>query len=287
MKTSFARAILAALLINTFFSCTKSGSAPAAGNNGDAHANTIQGTIFDSHNNKFNIPGATVIVHALGNIGSIGDPDAMYNITMDANSHYAASVKSGLYVFHARAFMQLNGRKVCIDLAPVDGKEPSISQASGPGINKDFKLQLTGLAPWGDPTNVEDYFGAHINFADGAYNLTSDGYWNNIATAHPGAKIVFTLTIKTPLIDGMQGESQQIETTAEVIKAGQWFINIPFAAYRVTATLVEPNGAQKNLRLSFSSTANEHSDYLDLLFPPSADDPDGHPSEPLMFVWEN
>src|SRR5690349_16905100 len=83
--------------------------------------------------------------------------------------------------------------------------------------------------------------------------LHSDGYWDNLATDHPGAKIVFTLTIQSPLIDGTQGESQQIETSVDAIKSGQWFVNIPFAAYRVTAILVESNGAQKNLKLSYVS----------------------------------
>jgi len=51
--------------------------------------------------------------------------------------------------------------------------------------------------------------------------------------------------------------------------------------------LVEANGAQKNLKLSFISSNNVHSDYLDLLFTPNPDDMDGHPSEPLMAVWED
>jgi hypothetical protein len=286
MKTTFHK-VISAGIIASLLSCTKTGTAPDSDRSGDSKANTVQGTIFDAHNNKFNIPDATVIVHALGNIGSIGDHDAMYNIPMDQNSHFEASVKSGLYMFHARAFMPLNGRTVCIDLAPVDGKRPDITQAAAPGIAKDFKLQLTGLAPWGDASNVEDYYGAHINFADGKYSFTSDGYWDNLATSHPGAKIVFTLTIQSPLIDGTPGESQQVECAADALKTGQWFVNIPFAAYRVTATLVEANGAQKNLKLSFISGNNAHSDYLDLLFPPNPDDMDGHPSEPLMAVWED
>jgi hypothetical protein len=267
------------------FSCTKTGSAPGAGGNQGSSANTIQGTVFDAQNNKFKIPGSNVIVHALGDIGSIGDPEAMYNISMDENSHYGTSVKSGLYVFHARAFMQLNDNKVCIDLAPVDGKSPDIAQASAPGITKDFKLQLTGLVPGGNPSEVEDYFGAHINFADGKYNFSTDGYWDNLATEHPGAKVVFTLTIASPLIDGTQGQSQQLESPVDGIASGKWFVNIPFAAYRVTAVLVEPDGSQRNLKLSFPSNINAHSDYLDLLFPPDRDDPDGHPSQPSMFVW--
>src|SRR5689334_20828471 len=104
MKTLFKKSIAASVLLAGFLSCKKSGTSPESGGGGNKE-NTVQGTIYDSHNNKFNVPNATVIVHALGNIGSIGDPDAMYNINMDANSHFEASVKSGLYMFHARAYM--------------------------------------------------------------------------------------------------------------------------------------------------------------------------------------
>ena len=255
-------------------------------------ANTISGTIYDANGNKFHVPGATVIVHALGEIGSIGDEDAAYNIPMDDNSHFEAQVKNGLYKLHARAFMQLNSRKVCIDVAPADGKPYDLEQASKPGIVKDYKLMLTGLAPGGDTHNVEDYYGAHIYLTNGAYNFSHEGYWNNLATAYPGAIVYFNLDIQSPLIDGSQGQSQQLQASVEDLKTGQWYINVPFAAYRVTAMLVTANGSQVPLKLNSigytGSDVNARYDYLiDLTFPPNSDDMDGHPIEPEMAIWAN
>jgi len=281
-KISFVSLTVIALLA----SCKKTNDSPGSGDGGGG-AHVLQGTIYDPQGNKFNIQNAHVTVHAVGNIGSIGDDNVSYDMEMDGNSHYQANVESGIYVFHATAFMPLNGKTVCIDLAPTDGISPDITQATAPGITKDFKLHLTGLAKWGRADKVEDYFGAHINFADGKYVFGSDGYWHNLATDHPGATIVFHLAIESTLIDGSQGQDQQVQCAVEDLKSGLWFINIPFAKYKVTTTLVEANGAQKPLKLSFISTAATHSNSLELLFPPNPDDDYGHPEEPLMAVWED
>src|SRR4051794_16935321 len=104
MKKLLSYSIVACLAIFTLFaSCKKDTLAP----DGDGpKANTIFGTIYDANGNKFHVPGTAVIVHALGEIGSISDEDAAYNIPMDDKSHFEAQVKSGLYKIHARAFMQ-------------------------------------------------------------------------------------------------------------------------------------------------------------------------------------
>ena len=62
-------------ILTLFASCKKDASAPGGVSNGPK-ANTISGTIYDANGKKFHVPGATVIVHALGEIGSIGDEDA-------------------------------------------------------------------------------------------------------------------------------------------------------------------------------------------------------------------
>lgn len=249
------------------------------------------GTVYDAKGNKFNITDASVVVNAFGDPGSIGDPPYNYNLQMDANSHYEGKVENGLYKLHGRAYMQLNGRTVCIDLAPTDGKPYDVEQASKPGIVKDFKLVLYGLAPGADPNIVDNYYGAHINITDGAFNFTSEGFWNSLSARYPGAKVVFNFAIASPLLDGSEGQSQQIETTVEAIKSGQWFIDIPFAVYRLTATLVLQNGATMPLRLNQISTVgsdiNAHYDYVDITFPPNPEDIDGHPIEPHFAVWEN
>lgn len=289
MKTLFYTLAIFLSVIFLFTSCKKEVTSPGS-DGGGSKANTIMGTIYDANGNKFNIPGADVVVHALGNVGSIGDEDAAYNFTMDANSHYEGKVTSALYGLHARAFMPLNGNKVCIDLEPTDGKPEYVTQASKPGIVKDFKLMLTGLAAGGNPDNVGDYYGAHINFIDGNY-FSSDAYWHNLATDYPGAKVYFNFAIAGPLLDGSQGQSQQVEAPVDSLTNGYWFYNIPYAAYRVTAKLVTANGNEIPLKLSglgnLGSDLNERLDYIDLTFPPNPDDVDGRPIDPTLAIWIN
>ena len=288
---SYSLATCFAILI-FLTSCKKDASSPEGGGGDDnPSTNTIKGTIYDAQGNTFQIPGAKVVVHALGDVISIGDDPPVYNFSMDNNSHYGSKVVSDLYSFHARAYMPLNGKTVCIDLAPVDGKPFDYEQASKPGIVKDFKLMLTGLMPGGDPNNLAYYCGAHINFTDGAYNFTSEGYWTCLSAKYPGAKVVFNFAIAGPLLDGSEGQSQQIAAPVEAIKTGQWIIGIPLAAYRLTATLVTQDGSTMPLRLNQISTAgsdiNAHYDYVNLTFPPDPEDMDGHPLDPHIAVWEN
>src|SRR5690349_1753776 len=130
MKTLFSCSIAACFAILTLFtSCKKDVNSP-----GGSKDNTIMGTVYDANGNKFNIPGASVVVNAFGDPGSIGDPPYNYNLQMDGNSHYEGKVESGLYKLHGRAYMQLNGKTVCVDLAPTDGKPYDVEQASKPGI---------------------------------------------------------------------------------------------------------------------------------------------------------
>ena len=63
---------------------------------------------------------------------------------MDDNSHFEAQVKN-VCIRYMQRLLCLNVRKVCIDLAPADGKPYDLEQASKPEIVKDYKLMLTGL----------------------------------------------------------------------------------------------------------------------------------------------
>src|SRR4051812_28606351 len=91
------------------------------GSSGSPKPNVVMGTVYDANGNKFKIPGATVVVHVFGT-GNIGESDPAYNIQMDENSHYESKVANGVYQFHGRAYIPLNGNKVCVDLQSLDGK---------------------------------------------------------------------------------------------------------------------------------------------------------------------
>ena len=220
--------------------------------------------------------------------GNIGDGDRMYNIAMDASSHYEQQVADGIYAFRTSALMPLNGNMVRIDLESSDNISPSIQQASAPGIIKDFKLVLSGLVKDGDPTDANSYFGGHIWIGDGAGSFTSDGYWTNLAVKYPGAMITFNLSPKGPCVDGSPAPEKNIDCSVDDLQQGKYLINFPFAYYRLTAVLTTVNGVQIPLRLNFVPGATgPRYGYLDITFPPDPSDPDGYPLNPEVAVWEN
>jgi hypothetical protein len=272
------------LLVPTF-SCKKASGEDAVSSTG-ARKNVIAGTIYDAHGNKFKINGATVTIHIYGN-GNIGQSDPLFNVQMDAQSHYEVQVPSNVYAVHARAYMQLNGKTEAIDLKPLDGKPDDINLPSDPGIVRDFALQLTGEVPGGDPATIQGYYGAKIWFGDGSYNFTSGGYWDNLSVKYPGAKVKFTLTPQSPLIDGAQAQEVQLDASIEDIKTGKWYVNVPYAVYRTTALLVSANGQQKPLYLSLIPDISTSHNYVDLSFPPDKTDPFGRPEKEQLAVWEN
>ena len=279
---SFAvtKSIIFLLLASVFVSCTKASDELTKAKN-----NVIMGTIYDAHGNKFKISGATVNIHIYGK-GNIGQSDPLYNIQMDANSHYEIKVPSNVYAVHARAYMQLNGKTVAIDLKPLDGKADDISLASEPGIVRDFALQLTGEIPGGDPTTIQGYYGAKIWFGDGSSNFTSDGYWNNLSIKYPNARVEFLLSPTSPLIDGTKGKNQLLQASVEEIKNGKWFVNIPFAVYQVSARLITSTEKEKPLELSIIPNISSSSTSVDLSFPPDPLDAFQRPQKEQVAVWE-
>ena len=272
---------LVLFIMTSFASCTKDpGDDPTT-----SKANVIQGTIYDAHGNKFHIDGATVTIHIYGN-GNIGESDPLYNVQMDSNSHYEVKVPNNVYAVHARAYTQLGGKTVAIDLKPLDGKADNISLPSAPGIVRDFALQLTGEIPGGDPTTIQGYYGAKIWFGDGNYNFSPSGYWESFSIKYPGSKAQFVLTPLSKLIDGSTGQAIQLEATMDEIKTGKWFVNIPYAVYRVSARLITADGQQKALELTVPPNISSLSGTVDVSFPPHSSDPFQRPSKEQVAVFE-
>src|SRR5215471_13703683 len=118
MKTVIEKIVACGFIPMLLLSCTKdvSHNPGSTGNTGDGglKPHVIEGTIYDANGNKFHIPNSTVTVGVWGP-GNIGDGDRMYNIAMDANSHYEQQVADGVYAFRTSALMPLNGNMVRID----------------------------------------------------------------------------------------------------------------------------------------------------------------------------
>lgn len=273
------------LFLLLLFSCGKR-SAGEEGTAKNPRKNVIQGTIYDAHGNKFHINGATVSVHIYAN-GNIGQTNPLYNLQMDATGHYEIEVPNNVYAVHARASMLLNGKRVCVDLKPLDGKGDGISLPSAPGIVRDFALQLTGQVPGGDPATIQGYYGGKVWLGDGSYNFTSYGYWNNLATKYPGATVRLALAPQSALIDGTTAQTINLAATAEEVKTGKWFVNIPLAVYNASAVLVLANGNQQALGLSEIPDVSTAYASVPLTFPPDAADAFGRPAKEQLALWGN
>jgi hypothetical protein len=289
MKTSLQKITMSCLImISILTACKKDAANPGDPGtiSGGKTPHVIMGTIYNANGQKFSTDNGHVVVHVWGP-GEIGNGDVSYNISMDANGHYEMKVADGIYAFHAYAFMQLNGKQVCIDLQTLDGISPSIQQASAPGIVKDFALKLSGLVPDGDPSDANSYNGGHVWVGDGSAFFTSTGYWDNLAVHFPGATVTFTLTPEGNCLDGSPAPLKQITCSVEDLEQGKYLVNFPYALYKLNAALTTTNGEQKSLNLSPIPGIENTYDYLELSFPPDPGDPDGHPLNPQVAVWEH
>jgi hypothetical protein len=245
-------------------------------------AGTISGTIYDAHGRPFQIPGARVVVHVWG-AGAGGDRVG-FDIPVDASGHYESRVPHGLYGFHARAWMPLNGQTVCVDLEPLDGRPTETALDSTPGIVRDFGLRLTGPVAGGNATTIQGYHGGSLTVTDGAN-------WKNpmfgaIRRRYPaGTKVVVTLQPIGPAIDGSTPPPVRYEYDAQKIQSGEHKVNIVLAAYRASASLVTPDGRERPLLVALLPDLN-YGRSVELVYRPDRDDHDGRPGRPNLFVLD-
>jgi len=107
-----------------------------------------------------------------------------------------------------------------------------------------------------------------------------------LSNQYPNSKLQFLLSPMSKLIDGTTGQNIQLEANVDDIKTGKWFVNIPYAVYRVTAKLITAEGQQKGLELSVLPNISSSTNYVDLTFPPDEADPFQRPVKEQIAVWE-
>lgn len=273
---------VAAIILATILISCKKNKVESSKNPPDA--NTFKGTIFDAKGNKYALDNSSVLVHVLGPAGA-----PAYHISMDGNSHYEQKVTQGLYTFEARAWTSLNGKVISVVLDPADGKPAGTQFNSAGGLNRDFRLKLTGLVPGGDPAYADSYYGAKVVVCDGTYFFGANGTVNNLATKYPGSTAIFILTPKGPCIDGSNPPVAQIQVAVENLQSStEYLVNFPLARYYLSALLKKANGTQIPLRLNFTNAATgAHYDFLDISFSPATNDLDCNPGTPRAAVWDN
>lgn len=256
------------------------GATPATGSL--AKPGVVSGTIYDAHGQPFRIPGARVVVHIWG-AGAGGDRVG-FDIPVDASGHYESRIPHGLYGFHARAWLPLNGETVCVDLEPLDGRPTETALDSTPGIVRDFALRLTGPVAGGDTRTIQGFYGGSLTVTDGAN-------WKNpvfgaMSRRYPaGTKVAVSLQPIGPAIDGSSPPPVRYEYDLQKIQTGEHKVNIVLAAYRATAVLLTPDGRQHPLRVALQPNLN-YGNSVDLLYRPNRDDHDGRAERPNLFVLD-
>jgi hypothetical protein len=242
----------------------------------------VSGTIYDAHGRPFRIPGARVVVHIWG-AGAGGDRVG-FDIPMDASGHYESRVPHGLYGFHARAWLPLNGETVCVDLEPLDGRPTQTALDSTPGLVRDFGLRLSGPVAGGDPRTIQGYYGGSLTVTDGA-NWKSPVFGAMSRRYPAGTKVVVSLQPTGPAIDGSTPPPVRYEYDVQKIQSGDHKVNIVLAAYRASAVLVTPDGHQRPLLVALLPDLN-YGRTVELVYRPDRDDHDGRPARPNLFVLD-
>ena len=253
---------------------------PAAGS--IAKPGVVAGTIYDAHGRPFRIPGARVVVHIWG-AGAGGDRVG-FDIPVDASGHYESRVPHGLYGFHARAWLPLNGETVCVDLEPLDGRATETALDSTPGIVRDFGLRLTGPVAGADTRTIQGFYGGSLTVTDGA-NWKSPVFGAMSRRYPAGTKVVVWLQPIGPAIDGSSPPPVRYEYDLQKIQNGEHKVNIVLAAYRATAVLVTPDGRQHPLRVALLPDLS-YGNSVDVLYRPDRDDHDGRAARPSLFVLD-
>jgi hypothetical protein len=190
-----------------------------------------------------------------------------YGLDVDAKGHFEQQVPDGLYQIKATCIVKYAGGRVPVDLVWLDDKRVGVNQSSAGGIVRDFCLGVSGLKPGEDPKEIRSYFGGGFKVTGPPYNLTEGSY----SARHPGAKVHLTMTPQGPLVDGSRRGDITADFDITELDYGSQPRKVPIGVYRVTATLIDKDGAKHALQCKRSSDA-EYAASTDIFWGCSRDD---------------
>lgn len=148
---------------------------------------------------------------------------------------YSAKVPPGKFTASGYVKVDFEGKEFWLSLDPVGGRA---LQDSAQGTVKDLQWRLSGLRPDADKANPYSYYGSFVFML---YQGT---------TLPDGAKVTFTATPITALVDGTQGQPLTFTATAQELKKGKNLVDMPLARYRITGAVTMPDGSQKRALIS-------------------------------------
>lgn len=219
-------------------STSPSGSTSSAAAKVTRKPGYITGIVLDQRGAPLKVSSDQIRVRVSGHRSDMAEVSAF--IPVQADGRFELKVPEGTYSLSGNLGISFQGEAFRLALEPVGGQGPDDSKA---GIAKEMRLKLTGLKPGMDPNNPYSYYGGHVRLQDRVMNLPND------------AKVTFTLTPTTPLVDGSQGKPLTFHTTGKELKGlAVEFKDIPLAKYRMTGAVTMPDGSKKTALLRSADT---------------------------------
>lgn len=183
---------------------------------------SVTGTVVDTQGRP--IAGARVWIQPALTTGVV-------EVRTNADGRYVAEGLIDVpYRARAWAYVQYDGRQVCMRLG-MDSPADYDTFLPTSGAVKNFRMQLTG--PIEDLRDLNEHFGGMIRVM--------------YSRAFDGNQLEFSFTPLGPLVDGSRGEPfiRVLDPERDSDIKG-----IPVGPYRVSATVVAPNGARRALPLA-------------------------------------
>ncbi len=214
-------------------------SAPApTGGAQTAPPNTVMGTVIDAQGRP--LPGARVSLYPALTTGQV-------NATTDAAGNYIfQSLPDVPYDIRAYTSVNYGGQQICMRLA-MENEADYNSFTAGSGITRNFQLRFSGQIR-DIHGNTPQHFGGAIYFVDGP------------AETENGAQVEFSFTPAGPLVDGSQSSPFTRTYTSSM---GNLIHDIPVGPYRLSAVLIQPDGARQPLLLRHDAFA-QATPFLDI-----------------------
>ena len=178
----------------------------------------------------------------------------------DASGQYSLRVPDGIYGVAAYYDKTFNGKNYRFTLHPEDGIS-SVTHDAATGIVKNFRWKISGLKPGqrpgetGSHTETLKYYGGYV------YVTSKEEGTLVTSTYFPaGSTLVMNLTPRTKLIDGSTGQTRSFRRTfpADILSSIGWHLtDIPIGLYKLSATLLSPDGTRKPLNTKSSGDFND------------------------------
>ena len=180
------------------------------------------------------IPNIAVCTVFVGGTTLAGERST-YTLDVDQNGHFEQKLPDGVYRVIPTVAVTVNGHRVPVDVVPIDGSRAGSSHSSAEGIVQDFRLVINTVRPGGDPSKPDSYFGGSVEVRDPTFS--------DLARHHPGTKVRVSFVPTSAAVDGSRVEPFIVDLDINRVTQGEKIWRLPLAAYRVSASLVNPNGS--------------------------------------------